>query len=90
MKLTIEQKESLRHAALEALAVRAPAALGTRQLFRIIKKEVDFLFEETDLEAALAMLVGFTPSLAVVANDELGSSPYWSATTAGVLKYERQ
>jgi len=87
--LTHEQKEELRHAALEALVIRAPAALSVRQLARAVKKEVPFLFEETDLTAALAILHGHLPPLVMSTNDELGSSQYWSATTPGVLFIER-
>jgi len=87
--LTHEQKEDLRHAALQALAIRAPAALAPRQLLNAVKKEVDFPFELADLEAALMLLGGFTPPLALATADPLGSSRYWSATSAGVLQYER-
>jgi hypothetical protein len=88
--LTTEQKEDLRHAALEALAIRAPAALSPRQLIKAVKKEVDFLFEESDLVAALNLLEGVAPHpLAASTTDELGSTMYWSATAAGVLHVER-
>ena len=89
MTLTKEQKEDLRHAALAALAVRAPAALSVRQLARAVKQDVAFLFEESDLQAALTLLAGFTPPLVTSAVDELGASTYWSASTAGVLYVER-
>lgn len=90
MNLTTDQKEELRHAALEALAIRAPAALSLRQLSRAVRKDVPFLFEEPDLFAALAVLSGFHPPLVRAMNDELGASQYWSASTDGVLFIERR
>lgn len=87
MNLTNEQKQDLRHAALAALAIRAPAALALRQLFNAVKKEVDFLFEDADLTAALEYLAGL--GLAKADVDDLGSTKYWSATTAGIQKFER-
>ena len=75
---------------MQALAIRAPAALSPRQLFRAVKKEVDFLFEEPDLVAALTLLKGLSPALVASTRDELGASEYWSATSAGVLKVERR
>ena len=88
--LTNEQKEDLRHAALQALAIRAPAALSPRQLFHAVKKDVDFLFEASDLLAAITLLAGMTPQpLVASAVDPVGSSIYWSATAAGVLHVER-
>ena len=87
MTLDNQQKEDLRHAALAALAVRAPAALSTRQLARAVKRDLDFLFEETDVAAALALLEGL--KLAESAVDNLGTTTYWRASAAGVLKHER-
>jgi hypothetical protein len=87
MNLDNQQKEDLRHATLAALAVRAPAALSTRQLARAVKRDLDFLFEESDAAAALALLEGL--KLAESAVDDLGTTTYWRATAAGVLKHER-
>jgi len=88
--LNREQKEDLRHAALVALAIRAPAALSLRQVFHAVKKEVPFLFEEADLTAALSLLVALTPEpMAKASVDFVGSSVYWSATPAAVLHVER-
>ena len=85
--LNAEQKEELRHAALAALAVRAPAALAPRQLVSAVKREVPFLFEEADLVAACEVLKGL--GLAESVTDELGSTQYWRATANGVLHTER-
>jgi len=87
MKLTSEQKEDLRHAVLAALVVRHPAALTPRQLFHAVKKELDFLFEETDLVAALELLRGLKFAEWIV--NELGGTKYWRATSEGVLHQER-
>ena len=87
MNLTNEQKEELRHEVLTALTTRHPAALSPRQIFRVVKRELPFLFEETDVAAALELVKGF--GWAEYTVDELGSSHYWRATSAGVLKNER-
>lgn len=87
MNLTIEQKEELRHEVLAALAVRAPAALSPRQIGKAVKRELDFLFEDADTEAALEYLRGL--DLVQFRHDELGASKYWNVTTAGIQKYER-
>ena len=58
MNLTNGQKEDLRTAALAALVVRHPAALTPRQLGNAVKKDLDFLFEEAELVAALEILRG--------------------------------
>ena len=87
MILTNAQKEELRHATLEALAVRHPAALAPRQLFRAVKKDLPFLFEEDDLVAALETLRGVL--FAEFTVDELGSTKYWRATSNGVFHFER-
>jgi hypothetical protein len=87
MNLTNEQKEDLRTEALAALVVRHPAALTPRQLAKPVKKELDFLFEESDLVAALEILRGLKFAEWIV--NELGGSKYWRATSEGVLKVER-
>ncbi|MDE2101206.1 MAG: hypothetical protein KGL39_28430 [Patescibacteria group bacterium] len=89
MTLTNEQKEELRHAALQAAAIRFPAALTARQITRAVKKELPFLFEEMDVEAALELLQGFRPALIEFGQDEMGATKYWRATSEGVLKMER-
>ena len=87
MALTTEQKEDLRHAIAEALAVRHPSALSTRQIARAVKKEIPFPFEDAEVDAACEMLRGL--GLCVVNKDELGTTKYWTATSQLVLKVER-
>jgi hypothetical protein len=88
MNLTNEQKEELRHEVLTALAVRHPAALSARQVFRVVKRELPFLFEESDVLAALELIKGF--GWAEFTIDELGTTRYWRCTSNGVLHYERK
>lgn len=87
MNLTNEQKEELRHAVLEALVLRHPAALSPRQLHRAVKKELPFLFEEAEVVGACEILRGLT--LAEFTVDELGGTKYWRATSQGVIHHER-
>ncbi len=89
MNLTTDQKEDLRHAVRAALAIRHPAALAPRQLVRLVKKDLDFLFEEADVIAALEFLRGLSPVETDFTADPLGTTKYWSATSAGVLAHER-
>jgi len=86
--MTNEEKEELRRATLQAVAIRHPAALTVKQIARAVKREVPFLFEESDLTAALELLAGL--SLVEFAVEELGVTKYWRATAAGVLKIERE
>lgn len=85
--LTPEEKEELRHAVLEFIAIRHPAALTRRQIFNGAKKEVAFAFTEDDTNAAVNLLAGM--NFAKAEMDRLGSTEYWSATSQGVLEYER-
>ena len=87
MNLTNEQKEDLRHGVRTALVIRHPAALAPRQLWRAVKKDLDFIFEEADVIAALEMLRGLNQVDFTL--DELGGNKYWRATAAGVLAEER-
>ena len=87
MNLTVEQKEDLRHAALAALAIRHPAALSARQVMRAAKRDLPFLFEESDTVAVLELLCSL--DFASKSVDELGTTNYWQATGKGVLKHER-
>ena len=89
MNLTEDQKADLRHEVRAALVHRHPAALSPRQLWRVVKKELDFLFEETDVIAALELLRGYTPPQTEFTFDELGGGKFWRATTTGVLQEER-
>jgi hypothetical protein len=87
MNLTNEQKQDLRHVVREALVIRAPAALSPHQVWRAAKKDLDFLFEESDVAAALEFLRGLNQ--ASFKFDSLGSVPYWAATTEGIQAHER-
>lgn len=84
-----EQKEQLRRAAAEVLAVRFPAALPLGGIRRRIAADgmVDFPYSDEELAAALEFskqedFVKSTP-------DPFGSSPAWSATSDGVKACER-
>ena len=83
-----EEKELLRHAALETLAARHPAALPLSGIARRVRTEVDFSFPDTELAAALDLLKGL--GLVQTQYDELGASMWYQATAAGVLKVERR
>jgi hypothetical protein len=85
--ITNEQREELRHAALEFLSIRHPAAFNLRQIHRALNRELGFLVEAADIESALQFLRGlkFTDTTP----DELGSTFYWRATSEGVRAYER-
>jgi len=83
------QKSDLRHEVRAALVHRHPAALSPRQIAKVVKKELDFLFEETDVIAALEFLRGHTPPQVDFTFDELGGGKFWRATTTGVLQEER-
>ena len=63
--------------------------LSPRQIAKVVKKELDFLFEETDVIAALEFLRGHTPPQVDFTFDELGGGKFWRATTIGVLQEER-
>ena len=54
----------------------------------MVKKDVDFLFAETDLEAAAQLLTGL--GLTEVTVDDFGATKYWRATSRGVLDWERR
>jgi hypothetical protein len=85
--LTAEQKEALRHAVIEALCIRHPAALTVRQLWKLAKQDLDFLFELPDVLAALELLHQLTWAKKIP--DELGATVYFRATPEAVLKVER-
>lgn len=89
--MTPGQNEELRHAALEVLATRHPSALATRSIIRRIEgdKMLDFKITDEDVNAALMFLSGLTPPLVNFTRDQLGSTQYSAATSAGVLAWER-
>jgi hypothetical protein len=85
--MNAQEKEELRHAVLECLAARHPAALNLDQIWKRAAKQLDFGFERLEVEPALAVLEDL--KLVQVQQDSLGSTRYWSATAAGVLLIER-
>ena len=85
--LAPDDKELLRHAALEMLAAREGTAHLLPAIRRRLAAELDFRFSDDDLLAALAFqldggLVRFT-------FDPDGASKWWQATRAGVQRIER-
>jgi hypothetical protein len=88
MTLDSQQREDLRHAVAETMALRYPAALSPRRISRAAAKELAFQFEEADVIAALELLKGL--KLADSMTDGLGSTNYWRATSECVLKVERR
>jgi hypothetical protein len=87
--LTNEQKEDLRGAVLAALVVRHPAAITARQIAHAVMRDVDFVFEEADVVAALELLRGLPAPLVEWLPSDFGGTKYWRATSAGVLHEER-
>jgi hypothetical protein len=85
--LAAGEKELLRHAVLECLAARHPAALPVAGVTRRVAQEVDFKVDQGDVHAALVILR--EKELVRYQLDELGSSQWWCATAAGVLQIER-
>ena len=81
------EKELLRHAVLECLAARHPAALPTSGIVRRVKQELDCALEVAEVGAALEVLKDM--ALVRSQTDEFGSSLWWCATAAGVLRIER-
>jgi hypothetical protein len=88
-KFEAGQKEELRHAALEYLAARHPAAMTVRACHRTIAREIGSEITEEDVEAALELLAALRPPLAACVRDALGATKYWRATATGVLAFER-
>jgi hypothetical protein len=88
MNLTHEQKQEVRHATRDALVLRHPAALAPRQIWHVVKKELDFAVEEADVSAACELLLGLGQVEALT--DELGAGRYWRASSTGVLARERE
>lgn len=84
-----EEKEQLRRAAMEVLAVRFPTALPLGGIRRRIAKDalVDFPYADEDLTAALefSKQEGWANSTP----DTFGSSLAWAATSKGVKGHER-
>ena len=82
-----QDKESLRHATLECLAIRHPAALPLAGIARRVRTMIDCPFTDQDLASTLALLVDL--KLARVQVDQLGGSQWWNATAEGILTIER-
>lgn len=85
--MNAEQKESLRHAVMEFLAARHPAAFIPRAIRRKVADEVDFQITEEDIAATCEFLIGMEAARELP--DALGSTRYYSGTAAGVLAWER-
>jgi hypothetical protein len=83
-----EQKERLRHIIRDLLAIRHPVALSAMQIRNKAAMETDFPVSTEDCAAAAEFLTGL--GQLKNAHDNLGSTPYWQATPAGVLASERE
>ena len=87
--LTQIQKEDLRRAVREVLAVvpqsAFPASVVLRRVARL--QALDFAPADDDVAAALALLASLGQAKSLPA--PLGATPYWQATAAGVLAHER-
>ncbi len=84
-----QEAQELRHAALEVLATRHPTALDLAAIARRIERDrlVDFTFNESQLDSALTFLMGRL--YISMTHDGMGATRYWTATSDGVLAYER-
>ena len=80
--------EIVRHAVLECLVNRHPAALPLHGILRRVKLGVDGPVTDTEALSALEMLTDL--GLVKSQFDELGSSRWWQATAQGMTKVERQ
>ena len=87
--LTPQQKEDLRLAIIEVLAVRYPSAFPPLGITRrvIQDKMLDFDPPHAEVEAALQFLA--EKNLVRFIFQDVGSTKHWSATADGVQKYER-
>ena len=79
--------ELIRHATLEFLAVRHPAAYPVTAILRRVAMETEPKLVAAPVEAALAFLEdkGFVRHV----TDGVGSTKHFQATAAGVLAVER-
>lgn len=85
--MTSDDKTLLRHAAIEVLASRHPAALPLTGIRRRVEQAVDFEVSSEDLASALDFLLDLGQVKAEP--DPLGSILYYRATAAGLLAVER-
>jgi hypothetical protein len=86
--MTNDDKELLRHAVLEVLTTRHPAALPVGGIARRVRTQMDVDCTEEEVMGALELLKGM--ELVKSQYDELGGSTWWQATPAGVLAVERK
>ena len=85
--MTTEDKEMLRHAALETLVACHPVPRPAHAIRRKVNASVPFHFTDEELLAALELLRGM--GLVSYESDHLGTTQWWVATPAGVLRVER-
>jgi len=81
------EKEMLRHAVLDVVALRHPNAMTVRAIRRAVAVEIGFPVELTDVESAAELQVSLDHFASEP--DPLGSTKYYTATAAGVLAQER-
>lgn len=81
--------ERIRRAVLEVLAARHPAAFPIEGIGRRVREDdlLDKRPTAEELESAVAFLQGL--ELVTSATDDFGSTKYYSATSKGVLAFER-
>lgn len=87
--LTSEQKQFLRHRALEFFALRPTAAFSVSAAASIMRHRqfTDFPFAEADLAEVVMFL--HKSGLLDVRADDFGAAMYYQITPAGTLKHER-
>ena len=85
--MTPEDKEILRHAVIEELAARHPVPVNTEGVRRKMAVTVAGKVTLEDVASALAVLRD--QGLVDAIPDDLGSTTWWRATGAGVLRVER-
>ena len=85
--MNAQENEELRHATLEFLAARHPAAYAAAAVQRRVSLEIGAKVEARDVEGALAFLEG--KGYARHVTDGLGATKHWLATPEGILAVER-
>ena len=85
--LSLEDKELLRHAALEMLAAREGTAHLLPAIRRRVAASVDFRFTDDDLTSALYYQV--QGGYLMFTFDPDGASKWWQATRSGIDRLER-
>jgi hypothetical protein len=83
-----EQNELLRQATLDVLVACHPVPRAEYAIRRLVSREVAFPFNPDDQFAALEFLRGL--ALVTFESDKLGSTRWWTATSAAVLEVERR